>query len=357
MTRVQYKCRGGYLRQKIDDINFVNAAMISHCVFSGCRYAQQVCVPLDLFGRGTWNKDRAEHPQKRRVLVHPSLTHDSNKGLSQFDLLGGASFVTAERKPTDYGHLRDAIGIANSMGDGRCYSLRYAQKCVTAQMQCIDHGFQIALKRLKGNLGDLAIGKAKTSTVIANEPEAIGEEAPERRPARVLPVVLKMGKPGWNTHERHALADTCHGKVNPILGPAKRDLLTAGGMTWDLTGAVSSDELGVSNIASSRTSPTNRNPLRTTVRIQRCCSPSSPTARRTALMRAAIADSETMRPSQTAVRRSSLLTTRSRFRIRKTRMSNTCGSTEINFPPDRSSRRSASRIMSPKRYAKSAPQC
>ena len=47
MTRVQYKCQGGsFPRQKINDINFVNAAMISHCVFSGCRYAQQVCVPL-----------------------------------------------------------------------------------------------------------------------------------------------------------------------------------------------------------------------------------------------------------------------------------------------------------------------
>src|ERR1700730_18747835 len=127
--------------------------MIPRCVFGGCRYAQQVCVPLDLFGRGTRKKDGAEHPQKRRVLVHPPFTHDGNKGLSQLDVFRGASLITAERKPTDYDHPRDAIGIASSMGDGRSDSLRYAEKCIAAQMQRIDYCFQIALERCKGKLG------------------------------------------------------------------------------------------------------------------------------------------------------------------------------------------------------------
>lgn len=53
-------------------------------------------------------------------------------------------------------------------------------------------------------------------------------------------------------------------------------------------------------------------PLRRKVRISRWREPSSPSARRTALIRVVSADSETIRPSQTACSRSSLLTTRLR---------------------------------------------
>ena len=60
-----------------------------------------------------------------------------------------------------------------------------------------------------------------------------------------------------------------------------------------------------------------RNPLRAMVRIHRCWPPSSPIARRAALMRASMAESETTRPLHTAARRSSLLTTRWRFRDQK----------------------------------------
>ena len=49
------------------------------------------------------------------------------------------------------------------------------------------------------------------------------------------------------------------------------------------------------------------------VRISLCSSPLSPTALRAALMRLVSVDSETMRPSQIAAIRSSLVTTRSRF--------------------------------------------
>jgi len=61
------------------------------------------------------------------------------------------------------------------------------------------------------------------------------------------------------------------------------------------------------------TTPTNRKPLRGTVRINRCFSPLSPIALRAALMRVVKFDSETKRPDQTASSRSSLVTTRSRF--------------------------------------------
>ena len=63
----------------------------------------------------------------------------------------------------------------------------------------------------------------------------------------------------------------------------------------------------------SLTSPTNRKPLRATVRIRRCSSPLSPIALRTALIWLVRVDSETIRPPQTASSRSSLLTTRSRL--------------------------------------------
>ena len=69
-------------------------------------------------------------------------------------------------------------------------------------------------------------------------------------------------------------------------------------------------------VASSRTSPTKRMPLRGRVLIRRCLSPVSPMALRAALMRLNSADSDTMRPCHTEASRSSLLTTRSRCRIK-----------------------------------------
>ena len=50
----------------------------------------------------------------------------------------------------------------------------------------------------------------------------------------------------------------------------------------------------------SMTSPTKRMPLRVKVRISRCVAPSSPSARRAALIRVVSADSETIRPPHIA---------------------------------------------------------
>jgi hypothetical protein len=59
-----------------------------------------------------------------------------------------------------------------------------------------------------------------------------------------------------------------------------------------------------------------RMPLRAAVRISACCSPLSPIALRTAVMRLLSVDSDTMRPPQTAAKMSSRVTTRSRLRTR-----------------------------------------
>ena len=66
----------------------------------------------------------------------------------------------------------------------------------------------------------------------------------------------------------------------------------------------------------SRTVPTKRNPFRGSVLIRRCSSPESPIALRATFNRVVSAASETMRPSQIAAIRSSLLTTCSRLRIK-----------------------------------------
>jgi len=92
----------------------------------------------------------------------------------------------------------------------------------------------------------------------------------------------------------------------------------------------------------SRTSPTNRNPLRGMVRMRRWASPRSPIAWRTAVSLLLSVDSETIRPSHIVSIRSSLLTTRSRWAMRYCRMSNTCGSTATSFAPRRNSRRAVS---------------
>ena len=82
------------------------------------------------------------------------------------------------------------------------------------------------------------------------------------------------------------------------------------------------------------------------VRISRCFSPVSFSARRAALMRLASVDSETTRPFQIASSRSSRVTTRSRWRTRNSIISKTCGSTGMSSPARRSSRRSASSTKS-----------
>ena len=82
-----------------------------------------------------------------------------------------------------------------------------------------------------------------------------------------------------------------------------------------------------------RTSPTKRTPRRGTVRISRCSSPLSPTARRAALMRLTRVESETTRPPHTEAMRSSLATTRLRFSTRWTSTSNTCGSIATGVAP------------------------
>ena len=94
------------------------------------------------------------------------------------------------------------------------------------------------------------------------------------------------------------------------------------------------------------TAPTKRKPFRDIVRTSRCCPPLSPTALRTALMRLSSVESDTIRPFQTDAIKSSLLTTRSRFSRRWTRISKTWGSTEIVAPFERNSRRSLSSAKS-----------
>ena len=88
----------------------------------------------------------------------------------------------------------------------------------------------------------------------------------------------------------------------------------ADGMVEEITTAIDSrgggDDAGAAS-ASSRTAPMKRTPLRGRVRIHRCALPLSPSALRAALMRAASAASDTIRPPHTACSRSSLLTTRS----------------------------------------------
>jgi hypothetical protein len=99
------------------------------------------------------------------------------------------------------------------------------------QIKAVDHGLQITLGRCERDRGDVAVGQAKTASVIANEPEAIGKAMPEPRPGGTLPVMLKVRGPGGRAHQRQALADACHCKINPVGGPAEGDGLIARAMT------------------------------------------------------------------------------------------------------------------------------
>ena len=72
----------------------------------------------------------------------------------------------------------------------------------------------------------------------------------------------------------------------------------------------------LAGLSASRTVATKRKPLRGSVLMRRCSSPESPIAFRAAFRRVVSAASDTLRPFQMALIRSSLLTTRSRLWIR-----------------------------------------
>src|SRR5262249_37704744 len=123
-------------------------------------------------------------------------------------------------------HSRDTFRIASGVSDSGRGSLRYGQNGVAAQLQGADNRFQIALECCERNLTNVSIGQAKTPSIIADEAEPIGEAAPKLGSGGALPVVLKVGGPGRSTHQRHALTDTCHRKIDPVLGSTKRNVLT-----------------------------------------------------------------------------------------------------------------------------------
>jgi hypothetical protein len=103
-------------------------------------------------------------------------------------------------------------------------------------------------------------------------------------------------------------------------------------------------------ICSSRTEPMKRMPLRGNVLMRRCSSPLSAIAERAALIHVVSADSETIRRPQTDESKSSLLTTRSRFRIINVSKSKTLGSIESKVVPRRNSRRFVSSTKSSNKY-------
>src|SRR5690606_29883204 len=97
----------------------------------------------------------------------------------------------------------------------------------------LDHRVQVALKRLEGQLGDVAIGVPGTAAVVADELEPVGQELPQVGPGRVLPVVLRMAGEERHAHERHAAPDPRHRDADAIARAAKGYALLAGG-PWAL---------------------------------------------------------------------------------------------------------------------------
>ena len=97
----------------------------------------------------------------------------------------------------------------------------------------------------------------------------------------------------------------------------------------------------------SRTAATKRKPRPCTVLITRCWAPSSPTARRAALIRVVSADSLTKRSPHTLSSSSFFVTTRSRCSTRYARTLKTCGSMATGTPARRSSKTSVSSSNAP----------
>ena len=109
-------------------------------------------------------------------------------------------------------------------------------------------------------------------------------------------------------------------------------------------------------VDASRTSPTNRNPLRATVRIRRCSWPLSPIALRAALMWLARVDSETIRPPHTASSRSSRAHDMLAVLHQVEQQIEDLRTGRDHRDPRDSSRRSGSSTQSPNTNAFSVPQ-
>src|SRR5262245_38142563 len=89
------------------------------------------------------------------------------------------------------------------------------------------------LEGLERDLRNVPVGKAVVATVIANEAVAVGEEMQQRRAERALPFPLDMAHPVGGSCYGQALADARDGNIDAVLGPAKRNLLSAHGMMFD----------------------------------------------------------------------------------------------------------------------------
>ena len=101
--------------------------------------------------------------------------------------------------------------------------------------------------------------------------------------------------------------------IDGLFGSGSGSAGSAAGASVGASSArASSDDGTTAGAASGSTSATKRNPRLWSVRMTFCALPSSPTARRAALMREFSAASDTTRPCHTVSNSSSLLMIRSR---------------------------------------------
>ena len=180
-----------------------------------------------------------------------------------------------------------------------------------------------ATQAVEGEVLDVPVGESATPFVVADQPVAGGQLPPPVPPHRALPVVVEVVEPVGRLDQRSVPSRPWHrrGAHHPgqcTVGPR-------------CCGSVLARSPAVGRRG--RSAPARRRRRRSGSRgratsgSMRCVAPSSPIARRAALMRLVSADSLTKRSPHTSSSSSSLETTRSRWRSRWTSTSKTCGST------------------------------
>ena len=115
----------------------------------------------------------------------------------------------------------------------------------------------------------------------SGQPALGGRPLEQRRPYGALPVELQMIEPVCRLDQRRAAADRCNAQVHAV-GRLRRNVTACPQNSSAVSGRPFSAPQRGQRWPPARTSPTNRKPRRSTVRINSCCSPVSPIARRAA---------------------------------------------------------------------------
>ncbi len=171
---------------------------------------------MSLLGRRFRNELRCEDLPIRRVLLTPALAHERHQGIGLIDIRLPATLAPAARVTAIQHEVRDAFGMAHSIGDRHGAALGNTQERKPVEPRRVDDRLEVAHERIQGDVIDIPIGKTIATLVVTDQPASRRQRSKKVAPDGALPIVFEMIEPICRLHQRHTLADGGMGDTHPI---------------------------------------------------------------------------------------------------------------------------------------------